>query len=37
MNKEKPADKKLVKEGHKWHSKFHMGLGYRICEDDMDL
>jgi hypothetical protein len=39
MNKDKEPlpDKKLVKLGRKWHSKFHMGLGYRICEDDYDL
>ncbi len=32
-----PTEKELIKQGHKWHARFHFMLGYRICEDEEDL
>lgn len=37
MPKTKTDDKEFIKEGYKWHSRFHFMLGYRICEDEEDI
>lgn len=32
----KKLDDVWAEEGHRWHFDFHMGLGYRICDDEED-